>query len=442
VIKIGRSFWWMIFLIGLSLLVSLLPGFSQNQIYKRLLVFLLIVFGINLVWSAFSIVGVKLTRISSATRKQVGDIFSESFEITNRSFIPKVWLKISDQAELLSGAGSRVLTWIGGSKSRTYVAYSMLNKRGWFDLGPTQIESGDLFGMLLFRKKVKAQSRLLVIPYTFDIDKFPDPFGMLPGGRALRQKTLEMTPYAAGVREYVQGDPLKRIHWPTSARKQELIVKEFEKDPLAEVWIFLDARSNVHMQQDVRRGQALGELWWLKQRRTYSLPPDTDEYAISIAASISKYYIRQRREVGLVSVGQRHMILPAQRGERQLGKILETLAVLKIEGDLPLWGLMSTQITHLARGSTIILITPSAEEQILTVVMELLQRKVMPVVIFIDAASFGEAESSKELSLILANRGIMSFLIREGDDIRSILESPQSSLNYRFASHNHQPAEP
>ena len=431
-IKVGRSFWWMIFLLGLSLLISRLPGFSQIKIYTRLFIFMLIVFTLSVIWSIFSTVGLRITRTSSATRKQVGDIFSESFEIINRSFIPKLWLKVSDQAELLGGAGSRVLTWIGGSKSRTYVSYTMLNKRGWVDLGPTQIESGDLFGMFLHRKKFEAQSRLLVIPHTFEIERFPDPFGVLPGGRALRQKTLEMTPYAAGVREYVQGDPLKRIHWPTSARKQKLIVKEFEKDPLAEVWIFLDARENVHYRQDLNERYGLGELWWLKQRQIYTLPPDTEEYAISIAASIAKYYIRQRRDVGLVSVGKKHSILSAERGERQMGKILETLAVLRIEGDLPLWGLMSSQIIQLARGSTIILITPSADQKIMTVVMDLLQRKLMPVVIFIDSASFGGAQSPKELSMTLANHGIMTFVVREGDEIRAVLESPQSTVNNRF----------
>ena len=191
----------MVFLIGLSLVISRLPGFSQNQSYSRLFLFLLLVFVVNIIWSVFSTWGVELTRTSSATRKQVGDIFSESFEIVNRSFIPKAWLKITDRSEFLSGAGSRVLTWIGGSKPRTYLAYATLNKRGWFDLGPTQIESGDLFGMLLFRKKVDPKSRLLVIPHTFDITKFAEPFGTLPGGQALRQKTADMM-----VTDLIEGD--------------------------------------------------------------------------------------------------------------------------------------------------------------------------------------------------------------------------------------------
>jgi hypothetical protein len=53
-----------------------------------------------------------------------------------------------------------------------------------------------------------------------DFQFFLAPFGILPGGHALREKTLEVTPYAAGVREYVPGDPLKRIHWPSSEKNR------------------------------------------------------------------------------------------------------------------------------------------------------------------------------------------------------------------------------
>jgi len=422
----------MLFLIGVIFFVSRLPGLTQNLIFSRLFIFLTLVFSFSGLFSILSMIGLKFIRTTRANRKQVGEIFSENFEVINSSIFPKVWVKVSDQAEMLRGSGSRVLTWIKGRQSRTYIAYSLLEKRGWFQLGPTQIETGDLFGLFLLSKRYAAVSRLLVIPYTFDLQNFPDPFGILPGGRALRQKTLDVTPYAAGVREFVHGDPLKRIHWPSSARKQKLIVKEFEKDPLAEVWIFIDSRGEVHVHEEVANKPGLRDLWWMRQERVFELQPDTEEYAISIAASIAKYYIRMRREVGLVSAGRGYSILPAERGERQLGKILETLAVLRAEGDLPLWGLISSQLAHLVRGSTIILITPSSDQKILTVVMELIQRGLMPVVILIDPASFGGAQNSGELAATLVNRGVLTFLIHKGDDIKAALETPQFAFDGRI----------
>ncbi len=373
-IRLGRSFWWILLLIVISFTLTRLPEVGNNPLYLRLFVALLIVLAANAVWSWLSIIGVRVERTTRNLRKQVGEVFSENFDVINDSGIPKVWLKVTDKAGLPNAGGSRIITWMGGKQARNYVNYTLLQKRGWFRLGPTLLETGDVFGIFLIRKNFETNRHLLVIPYTVPIQQFPAPFGILPGGRALRQKTLEVTPYAAGVREYVPGDPLKRIHWPTSARKQKLIVKEFEKDPLAEVWIFLDARQSEQFHLDYIEEKPASEYWRVGEQREFHLPPDTEEYAISIAASIGKYYINQKREVGLAAAGQSYTILPAERGERQLGKILETLAVLRMEGDMPLWGLLSAQLGHLARGSTVILITPSSDEKIMTVVMDLVQR--------------------------------------------------------------------
>jgi uncharacterized protein (DUF58 family) len=65
----------------------------------------------------------------------------------------------------------------------------------------------------------------------FNIHSFPLPSGLLSGGEALRRRTHQITPNAAGVRDYAPGDPLNRIHWISTARRRRLMVKEFELDP-------------------------------------------------------------------------------------------------------------------------------------------------------------------------------------------------------------------
>jgi uncharacterized protein (DUF58 family) len=241
-----------------------------------------------------------------------------------------------------------------------------------------------------------------------------------------------VTPYAAGVREYVPGDTLKRIHWPSSARKQTLIVKEFEKDPLAEVWIFLDARKSAHIRSDESGLADLHQIWWVRYKKAFRLPPDTAEYSISIAASIARFFIRQKREVGLVSAGQTYSVLPAERGDRQLGKILETLAVLRPEGDLPLWALVNAQVGHLARGSTVVLITPETDQQIVNITMELIHRGLIPVLILINPASFGGSQDVEIITKQLARQGVFTFVINEGEDIKSVLETPVPVLAHRL----------
>jgi uncharacterized protein (DUF58 family) len=427
--KFGRSFWWVITLAVTSLILSRLPWLSTNPIFLRLAITLIVIIVLSALWTAMSLSGVVVNRSSSIHRKQVGEVFSEEYEVINRSFLPKMWLKINDQSSLIGGTGSKVITNLWSRQSRTYVGLALLDKRGWFSLSPTRVESGDIFGLFLRNKSFENNLRLLVIPYLFDLQFFLAPYGILPGGKALREKTLEVTPYAAGVREYVPGDPLRRIHWPLSERKQKLIVKEFEKDPMAEVWIFLDARKSVHIKTDDAYSPKLHQVWWGRYKKAYRLPPDTAEYSISIAASLANYFIKQKREVALVSAGQNYSILPPERGERQLGKILETLAVLMPEGDLPIWALVNTQANHLVRGSTVVIITPDTDDRIQTLTLEIIHRGLVPVIILIDPMGFGGMKGSKELAKKLSAQGTYIFVINEGDDVKNILETPQIGVS-------------
>lgn len=428
-IRLGRSFWWLLGIMGLAIILTQVPNLAGNPLYLRLVLSFGILLIVNFVWTLFALKGLEISRQTRTNRKQVGEVFTENYEIVNRSRLPKMLIKVTDQSDLPGGSGSRVLAWMRGRHSKSYAAYSLLQQRGWIWLGPTEIESGDMFGLFRIKKTFKNEKRLLIMPYTVPIREFPAPFGMLSGGQALRQKTLEVTSYAAGVREYVPGDPLRRIHWPTSARKQELIVKEFEKDPMAEVWIFLDARQGVHSHLEELKEKQLSGFWWVKEKEVFRLPPYSEEYAISAAASVSQYYINQKRKVGLVTSGQNFTILPPERGERQLGKILETLSVIQPEGDMPLWGLISSQLGHLVRGSTVILITPSSDDKLMTVVLELVQKGIVPVVILLDSKSFGGDFPENHLGNSLFQSGIHSITVRAGDDLKTILENPKKVLS-------------
>ena len=82
--------------------------------------------------------------------------------------------------------------------------------------------------------------------------------GELPGGGRMERRSFHSTPNAAGIRLYQPGDPMNRIHWPMSARTQQLMVKEFELDPTADIWLILDLNEAVHVETwiiQLRRGR-------------------------------------------------------------------------------------------------------------------------------------------------------------------------------------------
>ena len=305
-----------------------------------------------------------------------------------------------------------------------YRARTRLVQRGVFSLGPTDVLSGDLFGLFPVSRTVPSKGSLLVYPMMANVESFLSPPGLLPGGEALQLRTHQVTPNASGVREYIAGDPLNRIHWLSSARRDSLIVKEFELDPMAEVWIFLDAEERVQAAEPYSRpDEAVGAIWspW----REVTLPPSTEEYAVSIVATLARHFLRRERAVGLISYRDEARrapeVLPPDRGGRQLGKILEFLAPLEARGDLPISALMTAHAQHMPRGSTVIVVTPSVDSQVVLAADLLSQRGLRPVVVLISAASFGGAHGTEELSRAGAAAGVPICQVGKADSLSEAL---------------------
>jgi uncharacterized protein (DUF58 family) len=313
-----------------------------------------------------------------------------------------------NEAPIPQATGSRVLTFLRPRQKRIYTARTWLTSRGGFSLGPTRLTSGDPFGIFRVSRTYPSNGSLIILPMIFPVTQFLSPPGLLPGGKAIRRKSLDITPHAAGVREYVPGDPMKRIHWPTSIRRGALMVKEFEQDPQAEIWLFLDMHMSVHSAKAVEEYAAppIDDLLLIK-RRKIKLPPSTLEYSISIAASLAHYFIEQRRAVGFVSAsGHTFKVIPAERSERQEAKILEELAYLRAESTFTLPSLATAQMGQLSQGSSAILITPMVWPELLLAIDSLQRRSLRPVVVLLMSQSFGSRTSNEDLAKSLEERKV------------------------------------
>jgi len=358
--------------------------------------------------TVLSLRGMKVDRQARSLRASVGDIFEEHFEISNTSKVPKLWLEVANETTIPHATGSRVVTLLRAKQKRFYTSRTWLTNRGGFALGPTKITSGDPFGIFRVSKSYAATASLVVLPMLFPVTEFLLPPGLLPGGKAIRRKSIDVTPHAAGVREYVPGDPMKRIHWPTSVRRDQLMVKEFEQDPQSEVWLFLDTHKNAHVAKSGENYDTppIDDLLLLRRRKV-KLPPSTLEYSISIAASLAHYFIGQRRAVGLVSASERSLkVTPAERSERQEAKILEELAFLQAESTYTLPGLVTAQMGQLSQGSSAILITPMIWPELLLGVDSLQRRNLRPVVVLLMSQSFGSRANNNDLAQSLDERKV------------------------------------
>jgi uncharacterized protein (DUF58 family) len=187
------------------------------------------------------------------------------------------------------------------------------------------------------------------------------------------------------------------------------------------VWILLDAERAVHYALPYEPPPPAADVLWQPKEKTLKLPPATEEYVASIAASLARYFIRQGRSVGMACDAGSLDILPPDRDSRQLSKILEALALFRAQGILRFSALVTTQAQHLTRGSTVILITPSIHDQVPIAVDYLHRRGLHPIVILLDAGSFGGPEGASGQELAIRLQGAPIKRIENGVDLEHAL---------------------
>jgi len=235
----------------------------------------------------------------------------------------------------------------------------------------------------------------------------------------------------AGVRDYVPGDSFNRIHWPSTARTDRLIVKEFELDPTAHVWLFVDMEKRVRVGSYSVATPDLSLPPLLRVLRDDSseveLDPNTEEYSIAITASLAKHFLDRGRAVGLVTYPRRAQREFAQtdRGPRQLARILATLAVIRAEGNIPLSQVLAAETVHFSRDATVVVVTSSIDVDWVRAMRHLTSRGVRSIAIVVDPATFPQDvpttyDTYRVITELAASR-IPTYPVRFGDSLEVAL---------------------
>jgi len=151
------------------------------------------------------------------------------------------------------------------------------------------------------------------------------------------------------------------------------------------------------------------------------LIPSTSEYAATLAGSLARHYLQAGRTLGYAAAGATLTILPAERGGRQLNKIIESTAIFVADGLTEFGDFVLRQSRHLPRGSTLFLITPSVDEPIVVLADQLQRLGQRAFVILLDAASFGGNQGTDQLASKLRQFGVANVFVAEGKPLSGIL---------------------
>ena len=400
---------------GLSFLAAQGTGI---RLFFHLFYLLLALLALSYIWAWLNLRGLSVQRETFTHRTQVGEQARERITIRNVWPIPKLWVELQDHSNMPQH-GSGFVTYLPANERRRWVARTPCTMRGKYTLGPATLISGDPFGIFRLERTVEGTSEVLVYPQTAPLPSFSLPSAELPGGQDVKSRTYHVTPNVSTIRDYQPGDSFNRIHWRSTARTGQLMVKEFELDPTAEIYLVLDMQERVQQQvapeQAPRRDQGL---------RDVRIAESTEEYGVLAAASIARHLLERNRSVGLISWGQHREVIPAERESRQLFKILEALAVLRAHGAQPLAEVLAAESTRFGRNCTLVIVTPSLDERWVVSLQHLLYRGVRAVVILLEPRSFGGWRDTLAIQARLAELRVPTYLFQLGQTLPDALAQP------------------
>jgi uncharacterized protein (DUF58 family) len=346
-------------------------------------------------WARANARNLDVTTERLVDRLQEGQDFIERITVKNQSWWAKLWLEVDDPSDMPGHKARRIIA-LGPRESRTWKVTTPCQRRGLFTIGPVTIRTGDPFGFFRHTNSYGRPQSILVYPRATELPNFYVPPANLPGEGRFRKRTHYVTPNASGVRAYEPGDSFNRIHWPTTARTNMLMVKLFELDPASDIWIILDLHKDVHVGEG---------------------DDGTEEYAVKIAASIARFFLVANRSVGFISFGKRLFVEEAERGAQHYTRILEALALSTAEGDVNVGTLISEESKRFGRHTTVVVITPSTSEDWVGALQFIAERGVKVASVLLEPSTFGGHENSLMVFGTLAASDIYTYLVRRSDDL-------------------------
>lgn len=291
----------------------------------------------------------------TAQRTFPGRLFlDEEAQVTlmlrNQGWLPAVWVRLHENLPVNLSVPNFYRQAISlGPKENLKLQYKIKGwKRGYYQLGPLTLQSGDLFGLADRVAYEGFPDYITVFPKIVPLAQIRLPSRSPLGTLRHREPIFEDPSRVLGKREYSSGDSLRRVDWKATANSGHLIVKLFEPSIAIDTVILLNLKGS-------------------------NYNPNTrnvaTELAIVVAASLANWVVERKQAVGLISNGfdpleteQRPSLLLPRKGRSHLMRLLETLARLQMTEGREIVDQLQLSLPRLPWGTTLVAITGNLNE--------------------------------------------------------------------------------
>ncbi|HEU0247179.1 MAG TPA: DUF58 domain-containing protein [Gaiellaceae bacterium] len=278
--------------------------------------------------------------------------------------------------------------------------------RGAFWISDARVVLGDYLGLESVSIPVDSSAAGVVVhPRVVDLQSLFSDSGRHGGdGRRLILRRPAGFDFHS-VREYERGESLRRVHWPTTARRGQLMVKELEDDLRDAVVVLLDCDS----------GGAVGA------------PPDSSfDTAVRATGSILKLHAARGRRATLVTTGTERDVVQMRSLDSDFRAVLDALARAVPDASHGLARSLGRGQSPAGPAGELVVVTAILEPQTVEALLGAATRQRVSVV-WIDAPSFvGRPTRAAPGPLLLAASGIPTAVVRSGDDLAAALDQPRA----------------
>ncbi|WP_375353671.1 DUF58 domain-containing protein [Paenibacillus enshidis] len=270
-------------------------------------------------------------------------------------------------------------------------------ERGRYYFADTEIITEDIFGLMENKGLVKAPGEFRVLPRVVFIPywQLNNRKTRLAGPDSVLTRTRRETTQINGVRDYVYGDRLSRIHWNATAKTGSWKSKEFEHETVPKTMLVLD-----HLSAHYKSG-------------------DQFELAVSTTASLLEFGGRERMGIGLCTAGQRgKAIQPSENGmERQ--KMLHHLVDLDLDPAGDMMGSLESTIRLFPQGSFFVLVSPLADERALEIFRWADAKGMIPCHVHIGGS--GRKGEQDQWMEVVRKRGIYAYSVSSLQELPTVM---------------------
>lgn len=283
--------------------------------------------------------------------------------LENHSWLPIFWIHLIQP--LPEGVGIRLEKEVGTRiVSRTFLLPRQRVKRPYTLICETRgekrwdratLEIGDGMGLKKRQEILDPDISIRVRPEPLEKVELQLKLDSLLGEQTVQRWFHEDPSRLAGIRPYMSGDSYKQVHWAATARRGELMVKQFEPSSEAHFYVILNHQ--------------FYQLYLLRASKTII------DHQCRLAARLFTYAAEQGFSFGLFTnaswAGLGSMTVPARQSSDQLDVVMEALSRLLYLPDGPLVDLLGRLRQGVKYGSTLVLITAYVNQEIALAVDQL-----------------------------------------------------------------------